>query len=208
MLAVLKRRADRAQGAPSWSAARHGIHARSLTRWASRSLCWHHEATAEPSPPDAGAAKQIRVREAAPGAGRRYAHLDPGVEAECGAVWASIARAAGRPRSSRGTATRRSWRALGILASSARSHRDEIRHSQRTDVREVEEPFAGRSEGHLRRCRTSGTRSAARTCRAWRASVRAYVQGGASRTSRSGRARTISPPPSSGWSFRMRRPLC
>jgi adenylosuccinate lyase len=70
------------------------------------------------------------------GAVGTYAHLDPGVEAEVMA-----AQVIPRDRHAALVA------ALGILASSLDRIATEIRHLQRTDVREVEEPFAKGQKG-------------------------------------------------------------
>jgi len=80
------------------------------------------------------------------GAVGTYAHLDPGIEGE---VMASLGLAAEPlatqviPRDRHAALVA----ALGILASSLDRIATEIRHLQRTDVREVEEPFAKGQKG-------------------------------------------------------------
>ena len=57
---------------------------------------------------------------------------------------------------------------LAVIASSLEKFAVEVRHLQRTEVQEAEEPFTrGRAR---RRCRTSETRSSPRMSQAWRGS--------------------------------------
>jgi adenylosuccinate lyase len=80
------------------------------------------------------------------GAVGTYAHLDPGIEAEV------LARLGLNPEPLATQVIPRDRHAalvscLGILASSLDRIATEIRHLQRTDVREVEEPFAAGQKG-------------------------------------------------------------
>jgi adenylosuccinate lyase len=80
------------------------------------------------------------------GAVGTYAHLDPGVEAEVMAALGLGAEPLATqviPRDRHAALVA----ALGILASSLDRIATEIRHLQRTDVREVEEPFAKGQKG-------------------------------------------------------------
>ncbi|HEX4823124.1 MAG TPA: adenylosuccinate lyase [Candidatus Polarisedimenticolaceae bacterium] len=121
----------------------HGIHAEPYTLGL-KFLGWYLEAKRNRARL-AQAKGEIGVGKLS-GAVGTYAHLDPGIEAE---VMASLGLApetlatqvVPRDRHAALVAT------LGILASSLDRIATEIRHLQRTDVREVEEPFAKGQKG-------------------------------------------------------------
>jgi adenylosuccinate lyase len=142
LLAVLKRQAL-AHKATVMVGRTHGIHAEPYTLGL-KFVGWHAEMRRNHSRL-AEAREQIRFGKLS-GAVGTYAHLDPTVEAD-------VMRALGLlceplatqviPRDRHAALVA----ALGILASSLDRIATEIRHLQRTDVREVEEPFAKGQKG-------------------------------------------------------------
>jgi adenylosuccinate lyase len=142
LLAVLERQA-RAHKATVMVGRTHGIHAEPYTlglKFAS----WHVEARRNRARLLA-AREEVRTGKLS-GAVGTYAHLDPGVEAEVLAklglsVEPLATQVIPRDRHAVLIAT------LGVVASSLDRIATEIRHLQRTDVREVEEPFAKGQKG-------------------------------------------------------------
>jgi len=121
----------------------HGIHAEPYTLGL-KLLGWYHEMTRSRERL-AAAREQIRYGKLS-GAVGTYAHLDPSIEADVLArldlnVEPLATQVIPRDRHAQLVAT------LGILASSLDRIATEIRHLQRTDVREVEEPFAAGQKG-------------------------------------------------------------
>jgi adenylosuccinate lyase len=121
----------------------HGIHAEPYTLGL-KFVSWHLEARRNRERL-AAAREEVRTGKLS-GAVGTYAHLDPGVEAEVLAVLGLrpeplATQVIPRDRHAAYVA------ALGILASSLDRIATEIRHLQRTDVREVEEPFAKGQKG-------------------------------------------------------------
>ena len=142
LLAVLKRQAH-AHKATVMVGRTHGIHAEPYTLGL-KFVGWHAEMRRNRSRL-ADAREQIRFGKLS-GAVGTYAHLDPSVEAD---VMKSLSLNAEPlatqviPRDRHAALVA----ALGILASSLDRIATEIRHLQRTDVREVEEPFAKGQKG-------------------------------------------------------------
>ncbi|HZN55339.1 MAG TPA: adenylosuccinate lyase [Candidatus Polarisedimenticolaceae bacterium] len=121
----------------------HGIHAEPYTLGL-KLLGWYHE-IARSRERILAAREHVRYGKLS-GAVGTYAHLDPGVEAEVLArlglaVEPLATQVIPRDRHAQLVAS------LGILASSLDRIATEIRHLQRTDVREVEEPFASGQKG-------------------------------------------------------------
>ena len=142
MLVVLKRRALEHKGTVMVGRT-HGIHAEPYTLGL-KFTGWYLEMSRNRARLSA-AREEIRFGKLS-GAVGTYAHLDPGVEA---AVMAKLGLNAEPlatqviPRDRHAALAA----ALGILASSLDRIATEIRHLQRTDVREVEEPFAKGQKG-------------------------------------------------------------
>jgi len=142
LLAVLARQAH-AHKATVMVGRTHGIHAEPYTLGL-KFVGWHAEMRRNRSRL-ADAREQIRFGKLS-GAVGTYAHLDPSVEAD---VMKSLSLNAEPlatqviPRDRHAALVA----ALGILASSLDRIATEIRHLQRTDVREVEEPFAKGQKG-------------------------------------------------------------
>jgi adenylosuccinate lyase len=142
MLAVLKRRAIEHKGTVMVGRT-HGIHAEPYTLGL-KFVGWYLEMTRSRERLVV-AREEIRFGKLS-GAVGTYAHLDPTVEAEVlstlGLKSEPLAtQVIPRDRHAALMAT------LGILASSLDRIATEIRHLQRTDVREVEEPFAKGQKG-------------------------------------------------------------
>ena len=142
MLAVLRRRAVEHKRTVMVGRT-HGIHAEPYTLGL-KFLGWYHEMTRNRERL-ASAREQIRYGKLS-GAVGTYAHLDPSIEADVLArldlsVEPLATQVIPRDRHAQLVAT------LGILASSLDRIATEIRHLQRTDVREVEEPFAAGQKG-------------------------------------------------------------
>jgi len=142
MLVVLKRQAQEHKGTVMVGRT-HGIHAEPYT-FGLKFLGWHLEMTRNRERLVV-AREEIRFGKLS-GAVGTYAHLDPTVEAEVleklGLKCEPLAtQVIPRDRHAALMAT------LGILASSLDRIATEIRHLQRTDVREVEEPFAAGQKG-------------------------------------------------------------
>ena len=142
MLVVLKRQAQEHKGTVMVGRT-HGIHAEPYTLGL-KFLGWHLEMTRNRERLVV-AREEIRFGKLS-GAVGTYAHLDPTVEAEVleklGLKCEPLAtQVIPRDRHAALMAT------LGILASSLDRIATEIRHLQRTDVREVEEPFAAGQKG-------------------------------------------------------------
>jgi len=142
MLAVLKRRAIEHKGTVMVGRT-HGIHAEPYTLGL-KFLGWYLEMKRNRERLVV-AREEIRFGKLS-GAVGTYAHLDPTVEAEVlgklGLKCEPLAtQVIPRDRHAALMAT------LGILASSLDRIATEIRHLQRTDVREVEEPFAAGQKG-------------------------------------------------------------
>ena len=104
-----------------------------------------------------------------------------------------------RRRSSSATVTPRSCPRSLSSASSLDRFATEIRHLARTEVREVEEPFAAGRRAR-RRCPTSATRSPPSGSAGWRGSC-APTRSSGSRTSRCGTSGTSRTRPPSAWCF-------
>ena len=142
LLAVLERQA-RAHKDTVMVGRTHGIHAKPYTLGL-KFVSWHLEARRNRERLVA-AREEVRTGKLS-GAVGTYAHLDPGVEAEVLAVLGLhpeplATQVIPRDRHAAYVA------ALGVLASSLDRVATEIRHLQRTDVREVEEPFAKGQKG-------------------------------------------------------------
>jgi adenylosuccinate lyase len=142
LLAVLERQA-RAHKDTVMVGRTHGIHAEPYTLGL-KFVSWHLEARRNRERL-AAAREEVRSGKLS-GAVGTYAHLDPGVEAEVLAVLGLrpeplATQVIPRDRHASFVA------ALGVLASSLDRIATEIRHLQRTDVREVEEPFAKGQKG-------------------------------------------------------------
>ena len=142
LLAVLERQA-RAHKDTVMVGRTHGIHAEPYTLGL-KFVSWHLEARRNRDRL-AAAREEVRTGKLS-GAVGTYAHLDPGVEAEVLAVLGLrpeplATQVIPRDRHAAYVAS------LGILASSLDRIATEIRHLQRTDVREVEEPFAKGQKG-------------------------------------------------------------
>jgi adenylosuccinate lyase len=142
LLAVLKRRAIEHKHTVMVGRT-HGIHAEPYTLGL-KFVGWHLEMTRNRERLNT-AREEIRFGKLS-GAVGTYAHLDPTVEAE---VMAKLGLK-GEPLATQ-VIPRDRYAALvsclGILASSLDRIATEIRHLQRTDVREVEEPFAKGQKG-------------------------------------------------------------
>jgi len=142
MLAVLKRRAIEHKGTVMVGRT-HGIHAEPYTLGL-KFVGWYLEMRRNRDRL-AVAREEIRFGKLS-GAVGTYAHLDPSVEADvlarlglnCEPLATQVI-----PRDRHAAFVA----ALGILASSLDRMATEIRHLQRTDVREVEEPFAPGQKG-------------------------------------------------------------
>ena len=142
LLVVLKRRAIEHKGTVMVGRT-HGIHAEPYTLGL-KFVGWHLEMSRNKARL-AAAREEIRYGKLS-GAVGTYAHLDPSIEAEvmakldlkCEPLATQVI-----PRDRHATL----MAALGILASSLDRIATEIRHLQRTDVREVEEPFAKGQKG-------------------------------------------------------------
>ena len=91
------------------------------------------------------------------GAVGTFAHVDPRVE-EYVAEKLGLRRSRSPPRSSRATATPRSSARSAVIASGIERLATEVRHLQRSEVREAEEFFHPGQKGSSARCRTSATR--------------------------------------------------
>jgi adenylosuccinate lyase len=142
MLVVLERRAREHKGTVMVGRT-HGIHAEPYTLGL-KFVGWFLEMKRNRGRL-AAAREEIRVGKLS-GAVGTYAHLDPGVEAD---VLAKLGLAA-EPLATQVIPRDRHaalCACLGILASSLDRIATEIRHLQRTDVREVEEPFAKGQKG-------------------------------------------------------------
>jgi adenylosuccinate lyase len=142
LLAVLKRRAVEHKGTVMVGRT-HGIHAEPYTLGL-KFLGWYLEMRRNRDRLKA-AREEIRFGKLS-GAVGTYAHLDPTIEADVLAKLGLNAEPLAtqvipRDRHAMLVAT------LGILASSLDRIATEIRHLQRTDVREVEEPFAKGQKG-------------------------------------------------------------
>jgi adenylosuccinate lyase len=121
----------------------HGIHAEPYTLGL-KFLGWHLEMTRNRERLTA-AREEIRFGKLS-GAVGTYAHLDPTIEAEVLAKLGLNAEPLATqviPRDRHAALVA----SLGILASSLDRIATEIRHLQRTDVREVEEPFSAGQKG-------------------------------------------------------------
>jgi len=121
----------------------HGIHAEPYTLGL-KFVSWYHEARRNRERL-AAAREEVRTGKLS-GAVGTYAHLDPTVEPEVLAVLGLAPEPLATqviPRDRHATYVA----ALGVLASSLDRIATEIRHLQRTDVREVEEPFAPGQKG-------------------------------------------------------------
>ena len=142
MLVVLKRRAQEHKGTVMVGRT-HGIHAEPYTLGL-KFVGWYLEMSRNRARLST-AREEIRFGKLS-GAVGTYAHLDPGVEAEVMAKLGLNAEPLATqviPRDRHAALAA----ALGILASSLDRIATEIRHLQRTDVREVEEPFAKGQKG-------------------------------------------------------------
>ena len=142
LLAVLKRRAIEHKGTVMVGRT-HGIHAEPYTLGL-KMVGWHEEMKRNRTRLTL-AREEVRFGKMS-GAVGTYAHLDPGIEAEV------LARLGLNPEPLATQVIPRDRHAalvscLGILASSLDRIATEIRHLQRTDVREVEEPFAAGQKG-------------------------------------------------------------
>jgi len=142
LLAVLRRQA--LEHRRTWMVGRtHGIHAEPYTLGL-KFVSWFAEMRRNHARL-AAAREEIRVGKIS-GAVGTYAHLGPDVEADVLARLGLLADAVTTqvvPRDRHAAL----MSALGILASSLDRIATEIRHLQRTDVREVEEPFAKGQKG-------------------------------------------------------------
>jgi len=121
----------------------HGIHAEPYTLGL-KFVSWHLEARRNRERL-AAAREEVRTGKLS-GAVGTYAHLDPPVEAEVLTVLGLVPEPLATqviPRDRHAAYVA----ALGVLASSLDRIATEIRHLQRTDVREVEEPFAKGQKG-------------------------------------------------------------
>jgi adenylosuccinate lyase len=142
MLAVLKRRAIEHRHTVMVGRT-HGIHAEPYTMGL-KFVGWYLEMVRNRERLN-GAREEIRFGKLS-GAVGTYAHLDPGIEAEvlsklglnCEPLATQVI-----PRDRHAVLVA----CLGILASSLDRMATEIRHLQRTDVREVEEPFTAGQKG-------------------------------------------------------------
>ena len=142
MLAVLKRRAIEHKGTVMVGRT-HGIHAEPYTLGL-KMLGWHQEMKRNRERLARGR-EEIRFGKLS-GAVGTYAHLDPTIEA------AVLAKLGLNPEPLATQVIPRDRHAalvscLGILASSLDRIATEIRNLQRTDLREVEEPFAAGQKG-------------------------------------------------------------
>ena len=142
LLGVLERRAFEHKGTLMVGRT-HGIHAEPYTLGL-KFVGWYLEAKRNRTRLTA-AREEIRVGKLS-GAVGTYAHLDPAIEAE---VLAKLGLAAEPLATQVVPRDRHAFlvSALAILASSLDRIATEIRHLQRTDVREVEEPFAKGQKG-------------------------------------------------------------
>jgi adenylosuccinate lyase len=142
LLAVLERQAIAHKGTVMVGRT-HGIHAEPYTLGL-KFVSWFLEAKRNRARLVA-AREEVRTGKLS-GAVGTYAHLDPGIEAEVMARLGLTAEPLATqviPRDRHAVLIS----ALGILASSLDRIATEIRHLQRTDVREVEEPFAKGQKG-------------------------------------------------------------
>ena len=142
MLVVLERRAREHKGTVMVGRT-HGIHAEPYTLGL-KFVSWFLEMRRNRARL-AAAREEIRVGKLS-GAVGTYAHLDPGIEAD---VLSRLGLSA-EPLATQVIPRDRHAAliaCLGILASSLDRMATEIRHLQRTDVREVEEPFATGQKG-------------------------------------------------------------
>jgi adenylosuccinate lyase len=142
MLVVLERRARQHKGTVMVGRT-HGIHAEPYTLGL-KFVSWYLEMKRNRARLVA-AREEIRFGKLS-GAVGTYAHLDPGIEADVLARLGLEAEPLATqviPRDRHAALIA----ALGILASSLDRIATEIRHLQRTDVREVEEPFAKEQKG-------------------------------------------------------------
>ena len=161
---VLKRRALEFQHTPTIGRT-HGVHAEPTT-FGLKLLNWYAEMRAQPGPLRCSGGRHARRQ-----ALRRGGHLRP---SQAGARRAHL-RAAGAEARAGGHAgdPARPARALhfdaGRAGSDARQDRVEIRHLQRTEVREAEEYFSEKQKGSSARCRTSAIPSPASRSAGWRA---------------------------------------
>ncbi len=142
----------------------HGVHAE-VTTFGLKLAVWYEEMRRNRDRMRR-ASEIVRVGKIS-GAVGTFAHLDPDVEETvCRRLGLEAARASTqvlqRDRHAEYVFT------LAIIASSLDQFATEIRHLQRTEVREAEEPFAA-GQKVPRRCRTSATRSSASRSAAWRA---------------------------------------
>jgi adenylosuccinate lyase len=142
LLVVLKRRAEEHKNTVMVGRT-HGIHAEPYTLGL-KFVGWHLEMRRSRERL-ATAREEIRFGKLS-GAVGTYAHLDPAIEADVMAKLGLKAEPLATqviPRDRHAALVS----ALGILASSLDRFATEIRHLQRTDVREVEEPFAAGQKG-------------------------------------------------------------
>jgi adenylosuccinate lyase len=142
LLAVLRRRAI-AHKTTVMVGRTHGIHAEPYTLGL-KFAGWYLEMERDRARLSAARA-EVAVGKLS-GAVGTYAHLEPAIEAEVMAALGLSAEALATqviPRDRHAALVA----ALGILASSLDRIATEIRHLQRTDVREVEEPFSAGQKG-------------------------------------------------------------
>ncbi len=142
LMAVLARRAEEHRRTPMMGRT-HGVHAE-ITTFGLKLAVWHDEMRRNRERMKR-AAEIMRVGKIS-GAVGTFAHLDPDVEEKvCARLGLAVApvstQTLQRDRHAEYLTT------LAVIASSIEKFATEIRHLQRTEVREVEEPFAAGQKG-------------------------------------------------------------
>ena len=144
LLAALKRRAFEHKYTPTIGAQpRHPCRADDLRPQARRALC-----RVRPGPRAArGRARKEIATCAISGAVGTFANIDPRGRGICRARSSASSPSRSRPRSSRATATPQFFMTLALIAAGIERLATEIRHLQRTELREAEEYFAPGQKG-------------------------------------------------------------
>ena len=135
------------------------------------------------------------------GRGRHLRRQRPRVRAARARAARPAPRARSPPRSSPRDRHAELLQAIALAGAGLERFATEIRHLQRTEVREVEEPFRAGPEGLVARCRTSATRSTSERITGLARLLRGYAQAGARERGALARARHLALVASSAWSL-------